>query len=138
MKTRIVTFPRSGHHWLVDGLVKQYSIKYDEHHSTGNTLENSDCEVQKTHDFELNVEKVEGYNHVIQLRNPLRAIESWHKIHNDHHPFPLFFQEKIAFYSKWMQKWVMEPTPNSIIICYEDMLKDYGSILKKVGDFIRR
>lgn len=140
MKTRIVTFPRSGHHWLVDGLLQANpKLKYNEHHQTGGTLENCDCDLQKTHDFLLDVPKKEEYKHVIQFRNPLRSVQSWYELvkESEHTPpYAEFFLSKIKFYSKWFEKWVMEPTPNSMIVCYEDMLKDYDTIVSKVLRFI--
>jgi hypothetical protein len=128
IQTRFVTFPRSGHHWLI-GLLEQEQIegwKYDEHHSTGNTLESdSSITAQKTHDFGLDVPKVDGYAHIIQVRNKEASIKSWCKVHGcEADRLNEVANVHDDYRERWIEKWVIDPVPNRLIVRYEDLLAD--------------
>lgn len=138
--TRIITLPRSGHTWLAQLL--QYAIGdemvYSEYHSNGKTLENSpEINVQKTHDFELDVPTDDEFVKIIQYRNFNDATESWYQI-APNAPF-LFTNNRSEFErkarewrSKWEDKWLGGSTDRRIYISYYALRKYTQLELTKV------
>lgn len=99
---------------------------YDEHHTTGNTLESCPwITAQKTHDFQLNVPKSPQFVHVVQIRSRWPSISSWCKLLgcDERTLFRVAGVQK-DFRCQWLEKWVVDPVPNRIVLRYEDMLKD--------------
>ena len=134
-RVRFVTFPRSGHHWLVSMIQKRLpEMRYDEHHETGRTLENfADINAQKTHDFDLSVPKRDDVIHVVQIRRMQDAIASWDKIMPRSQ-----WLEKEAFYGAFVSKWIVEPVPNRIVVKYEELLNQTESVVEKVVSHIKK
>jgi hypothetical protein len=135
-RTRFVSFPRSGHHWLVRELQERLGPDwvYDEHHETGNTLEKcSAIHAQKTHDFQLDVSKSPEFLHVVQVRAWEPSAKSWAGLHkcsiND---LPAAANVDMDFRWKWIEKWIVEPCPNRLIVRYEDMLTDLMAVVDSV------
>lgn len=127
-RVRFVTFPRSGHHWLVS-MLELRGIEgwcYDEHHTTGNTLENCPwITAQKTHDFQLNVPKVNEFVHIVQIRSRAPSIASWCKVKKCTERM-LFRVAGVQrdFRHQWIEKWLVDPVPNRIVVRYEELARD--------------
>lgn len=123
-RTRWVTFPRSGHHWTVRMLQHALpDIVYDEHHSTGNTLENSpELHLQKTHDFMFDVPISTEFRHIVQVRDFVKSMESW-KLQRDSLHLPTLTPEgMVEFYHAFILKWVIGEVPNRLIVHYSDLI----------------
>lgn len=135
-RTRFVTFPRSGHHWLISLLQARNvpGFVYDEHHSTGNMLENvPHITAQKTHDFALDVEKDDDIMHVVQVRNYQDSIKSWCKIHGCHEAdISAAANIPTNFRALWLEKWMVGPTPNLLIVRYEDLVANTDEWVDRV------
>jgi hypothetical protein len=125
-RTRIVTFPRSGHHWLVRMLQHALGdeMVYSEYHETGVTLESDPTvNVQKCHDFELDLPYKPEFRHVVQVREFLPAVLSWWKIYKGWESKSApelirFIQEKQEFYKLWNRRWRYNCEP-ILIVRYE-------------------
>lgn len=133
-RTRFVTFPRSGHHWLVSMLQERLGgeFVYSEYYDTHKTLENSpEVTAQKTHDFELDVEKKQEYLHIVQCRVIDDCIKSWEKIAPDWPP------EKRLFYGKFVSKWIVSPVPNRLIVYYHDLVASTDEWVDGIISFIK-
>lgn len=133
-RTRFVTFPRSGHHWLVSMLQERLGSEfvYSEYYDAHKTLENSpEVTAQKTHDFELDVEKKEEYLHIVQCRVIDDCIKSWEKIAPDWPP------EKPLFYGKFASKWIVSPVPNRLIVYYHDLVASTDEWVDRIISFIK-
>ena len=143
LPTRVVTFPRSGHHWLIELLQERLGDKiflYTEHYTDGGkTLETGypGVNVQKTHDFDLEVPKVSWYRHVVQVRRVQDCLKSWRKLEESRGPVPPRFEEqKTHFYGLWVSRWIVEDVPGRLIVRYEDLVKDTDRWLKTIIDHI--
>lgn len=123
-RTRWVTFPRSGHHWTVRMLQHALSeIVYDEHHTTGKTLENSpELHLQKTHDFDLDVPISPEFRHIVQVRDFVKSMESWKLQRDDMHLPKMELATMLAFYHAFVLKWIIGDVPNRLIVHYSDLL----------------
>ena len=132
-RTRFVTFPRSGHHWLVSMLQERLGDEfvYSEYHSNGKTLENSpEVTAQKTHDFELDLPKNPEYLHIVQCRVIDDCIKSWEKIAPD-------WPNKKDHYGNFVSKWIVSPVPNRLIVYYHELLESTEEWVNKVVSFIK-
>ena len=132
-RTRFVTFPRSGHHWLISMLQERLGDEfvYSEYHSNGKTLENSpEITAQKTHDFDLTFPKNPEYMHIVQCRVIDDCIKSWEKLVPS-------WPNKRCFYGEFVSKWIISPVPNRMIVYYHDLLDDAEVWVNKVISFIK-
>lgn len=126
-KTRIITFPRSGHHLLVRGL--QWALTdhlvYSEFYNSPHNMENCPfVNLQKSHDFDLTDLIDDDSQYIIQIRGYELAAESWYRIEPRDETLEQFRDRNMAYFDGFMQKWVLSPPKNSIIITYEDMVSD--------------
>lgn len=136
-KTEAVTFPRSGHHLLkdileyyFDGQLKYCSLYSDPGMQLGTSpLTN----FQKNHDFDLVTPVLDNRKYIVQIRDPIDAIESWFHLHRrttglcgtglpEHSQWKEFCSCKIKYYSRFVDKWVFNHVPNRIVVSYYDLL----------------
>lgn len=158
--TKNVTFPRSGHHMLISILSSYFEerLNYCEMYHTPNlTIEN--CEFtnyQKTHDFELKEPILTNVKYLIQLRNFDDACLSYYRLSKFKYnagverpiknpkpevdinsPEYLAWQKKTyTYYFNFVNKWTMNPIPNSKIIYYENLISNPIEQVSSVISFI--
>lgn len=128
-----MTFPRSGHHWLVSMLQEKLAneFAYSEYYDSGKTLENSpEISAQKTHDFNLDCPKHPEYIHIVQCRVIEDCIKSWEKLDPN-------FPNKQKHYGDFVSKWIVAPVPNRLIVYYHDLLEFTDEWVNKVISFIK-
>lgn len=134
MKFIMVTFPRSGHHALVNAVatIAGDALKYCEFYTHCNIVGCRDyCNMQKNHDFDLKLQIPEGWNVIVQKRRePICAIQSWFSldvkggvVEDSRESWLRFKEEKMDFYERWNNKWKGERT-----IYYRDFLLDIRKI----------
>jgi hypothetical protein len=133
-KTKVVTFPRSGHHLLVRGLqwALQNELVYSEGYESPHNMDN--CEfvnLQKTHDFELTEPIEPEMNYLVQIRPFELAVESWYKMLDHGVEFDVFRESKVKYFDDFMEKWVLSNLPNVTVIAYNDLVSD------KVGTLVK-
>ena len=130
-KLLIVTFPRSGHHLLVGMLQKYFGpeMVYCETYEHCNTIPcpNLTVNVQKTHDFDLDVAAPDGWKVLVQMREPLPAIVSWYEtqvsrygMEDSRRSWDEFFAEKMHFYVNFYKKWAH----GNHVIFYEELIAE--------------
>ena len=105
--TIFVTFPRSGHHWLIRSLKSYFGdeMQYCEFYSHCNVVGCVDgCNMQKNHDLFLDLVIPEGWQVIVQSRNAEDAIRSWWDVSPDM-DWEIFRPQSTEFYNRWMEKW---------------------------------
>lgn len=140
----IVTFPRSGHHWLMKMCGAKFGLPKGWHCDTHTHKPDERTLVRKTHDFELDFEPKGAF--IIQTRRDIVAsIQSWFDlfIKQGYGPdtkdcWAEFAARRIFFAVAWHKKWV-DRYPNNVI--YYETLREQperfvdllGTELKKQG-----
>ena len=146
--TQCVSFPRSGHHWLVDRLGKYFNgrLNYCEFYQHPESRMDicADTNYQKGHDSCLIDLIRNDIKYVIQIRNFEDAYISWYRYNRlnfftgtdnpigtqkpyvdiDSDDYINFKAEYKIYYDGFINKWINCLIPNSIVIHYENMLKD--------------
>ena len=129
-RTIIVSFPRSGHHLLVRGMLAAVPerIVYSEFYKSAHNVTN--CEfvnLQKTHDFNLETPIVPDAHYIVQIRGFELAVESWYKLavaEGHIGSFEDFREEKSVYFDGFMAKWVNTDLPNKIVLPYHDLVSN--------------
>lgn len=152
-KADSVTFPRSGHHYLVDMLSEYFhgEFRYYEPYRADGRYDQS--HIAKTHDFDLEYEVESGRKLIVQIRSPMPAIVSHYEMHTaalsdgcegwrkhvttrcacDCMPaWRVFLSRQIDYYAKFYHKWVVKWHPDRLILHYEDLRIDRKDALNSV------
>jgi Sulfotransferase domain len=154
-KTMLISYPRSGHHLLVDllfactesnyeskdyrGLVHGSTIKYCEKYSHCSTTycTDSNTNLQKNHDFFLHVDVDIPYKKVILIRKDfIGSIISYFKLQTKFYNFPntyehwiLFLERSIYYWNGFIYKWLKSCKEKHVII-YEDLIDHPVTVLR--------
>jgi len=135
---KIVTFPRSGHHWLME--LTQYSCKLpcNWHKDLHQGTPGPDCLVAKSHDFGLD----ESGAALIQWRDPVDAICSWYELGLKHgnwtaseRHFRQWSISHMQFAAGFYRKWI-EPLHPEKLIRYEELRRDPTLYVEQVAEII--
>lgn len=122
-----ISFPRSGHHLLVQ-LLRAYcgsSFNYCEVYKRGHLLECAETNYLKTHDFDLQFQTPENWREIVQIRDPVEAIESWFGISpQDQADRQAFWDDKLKFYAAFMSKWMRPRRPHRIFVHYRHLIDE--------------
>lgn len=131
-RTYSISFPRSGHGWLVDMLRMNYGtrLNYSESYVTNETRHEL-CEttnLTKEHDLELELPVRRDCQYLVQLRNPVDAVLSWIEQRAKNRG-GLTGQERrelfdrwMRFYVEWLKKWVLaDLRAPRLIVTYESL-----------------
>jgi len=139
-----VTFPRSGHHLLVNLLSKYFSRDINYHTSLGkNTFQaggfyyceayrhcgktpciNPKVNFQKNHDLGLKLKKNQNFKYVIQFRHYLPSIVSWYLLEvrrnylkDYNQEWERFAKKNVVFWKNFIKKWILSTKNDKNIIC---------------------
>lgn len=107
-KTMLISFPRSGHHLMVRGLIasSRHRIVYSENYQTAHNMLN--CEfvnLQKDHDFNLSLEVDPDMNYIVLIRDFAACMKSWHLTTDMTVPLQDFMDQHRAYYDGFIEKW---------------------------------
>jgi len=152
LKTNVqgVSFPRSGHHMLVDvlssyfGSTFQYCGYYllcDERPCAARVNH-----LQKNHDHELTLPSDSDCDYLVQYRHPLHSITSHyeHKLrHGQIRPeldcretWEEFAMASAGHWRLWAQKWLIGNTnPRAFELAYEEIMADAPGVLSRLVRF---
>lgn len=126
-RTRVVTYPRSGHHWLVKMLTHALGseLHYVDIYETHKNLEsNPEINLEKTHDFN-NDTPTSGFKIIVQIREFLPAVTSYWKLQpnwqTDAVACKKFIRWQRGVYAKFVNRWVVGYVENRLTIHYEDL-----------------
>lgn len=134
-RTENVCFPRSGHHALKDVLADYFE---DDFHYCELYLEpQKNLEVcaatnyQKQHDFDLSTPVKTDRRYIVQVRNPIAAIQSWMDLDvrtGERAPFEYHeawhaeFVNRLRFWKEFVEKWYVQRIERRFIIQYERLV----------------
>lgn len=126
--TECVSFPRSGHHALVDVLRVYFGddlvygeIYRDETATLG--AGSPPVNYQKNHDFKLDTNPAAtDRQYLVQIRNPIESLESW-EVHDrrvGHNSDPA--ETRVDFWAAFVKKWIFADVPRRLVVWYEDLV----------------
>jgi hypothetical protein len=135
-----ITFPRSGQ-TIFETIMEKYfgdsNFKYADSHGFQDKFPCPllNINLHKTHDFKLDVPTTLNYPYIIRIRNPIESIISWYNFNfstnvwnmsqDDIKWFFKFSNEKIKFWEKFVQKWIINNREqNYYIHKYQDFISD--------------
>jgi hypothetical protein len=143
-----VSYPRSGHHWLIQLATEYCSLLYGAEPSVipgprvkpGVFVRAGDfsyCEyyhhcvqvpctlgalVQKNHDFDLTLPREERFRYVALARDPARSIVSYHEFTGRAKPWPSFARRKAKYWRGFVEKWMLDEHEETLPLMYEQLL----------------
>lgn len=138
-KTLIATFPRSGHHLLVRGLnvLLEGQMVYSEKYTSTFDITDPICNVQKTHDFELDEPILPEHKHIVQIREFDDAISSWYNVQTEHFGYTgtlkEFAESKGAYYDGFLRKWMLS---GALIVPYNQLREDPAGWVIKAARYM--
>jgi len=127
----LVSFPRSGHHLLVRGLqqTSDHRVVYSEYYSVEHNMTNCDyVNLQKSHDFDLDLPIHDDLNYIVMFRSFDDAIQSWAKAEKID-DLKQFSHDQRLYFDQFMDKWVFSDRPNIWLIDYDVLIKEKRSVL---------
>jgi hypothetical protein len=142
-RTKIVSFPRSGHHLLVRGLqaVFESELVYSEFYKSKHNMSNCKyVNVQKSHDFDLDEVIDPELRYVVLLREEEEAMTSWYKqaiiYEGQSKIYPDFMAQKTEYYKKFKEKYWNIRGENIIVIYFPYFIQDKFLHLIGAANFI--
>ena len=161
----IVSFPRSGFHLLQTIFESYFSIKecgcQKNCDVNISTFVKEDIAFHRSHDMKLDLNKEQfnktiilyrkdmiesldaffryqfrTFDNLITLNNDLIKHSSCHELDISYSEKKDFFRNVSREYKDWVQKWVTEPSPNSIIIEYSDFMRNPQDALDRVQEHL--
>lgn len=141
--TECVSYPRSGHHALVDVLRAYfrdafvYGEIYRDPAAVLGALE-PPVNYQKNHDFGLLTPIDPARNYIVQVRNPLESIESWEAFDRRVGAVPDTHEARLDFWTAFVKKWVFPDIPNRLVVWYEDLVGAPTETCVSVIQFLTR
>jgi len=161
----IVSFPRSGFHLLQTIFESYFSIKecacQKSPDSKIGVCIKENIAFHRSHDMDLKLNKIQ-FNKIIILyrKDIIEQLDAFFRFqfrtfdfdktiddkairHSSCHELDIPYSSKLDFfrivlkqYKDWVQKWVNEPTPNSIIIEYDEFIKNPQITLDTLQEFL--
>lgn len=142
-RTVFVSFPRSGHHMMINALkaILKDQMKYCEYYGHCMKFPCTDVStnVMKNHDFDLKVPYLDDINYFVQLRHPYFSIQSWYEFYDAeylNYTYDQFLDEKLEFWIRFVKKWIAFEKKINFIV-YEKITKnfkeDFINILKRMN-----
>jgi hypothetical protein len=155
----LVSYPRSGHHWLVELATEYSSLLYGvepdvmrkrEKTAFVRAGEFSYCEyyrhcgevpcrdgalVQKNHDLDLGLPLDAAFRYVALARDPVPSIVSYYKLTRAAKPWPAFASRKAKYWCDFVDKWMLTERSNVLRLTYEGILADPAAALSSFLGF---
>jgi len=139
-KTLFITYPRSGHTFLIRKVLLPYFENkkvYCEYYSCCKTFPCIKMKnLMKNHDFNLDLPKLKNINYVLQVRHPYLSIQSWfdHQVHyskikSSKRVWNKFLEEKLDFWDKFINKNL--PLADSVLT-YQELTQGLNHVLKNL------
>jgi hypothetical protein len=145
-RTACISFPRSGHHALT-AVLRHYfgdELKYCDNYNSlaSDQMKNSTVtNFQKEHDLTLDYPLAGDVKYLIQIRNPIHAIQSWIDfdavvtgINANKSPVEWrnVFSERLLFWKRWYKKWVLSDINPRLVVEYESLIASPVSTLQQI------
>jgi len=140
--TYFVSFPRSGHHWTT-GMIFRYfgdTIHYCETYTQPELRMNAHpaTNLEKTHDFDLNVDPAGRQALVLCRRDVFAAMRSWYRWLQATEDFYEFLAAKQLYWLRFLARWTLPVRPDErrIVFWYEDVKANPVAFLAAVAQFM--
>lgn len=138
------SFPRSGHHMML-GVLQNYfgdemkCCKWSDDFEKRPHL-CPETNFTMVHDMHLTFPGNDPYwKYLVLVRHPIYSLASWriHKKLDDGNICEDLgvTQQKLEFWAKWMNKWVLSPVNNRLIVQYESLVSNPFSVFEKIIRF---
>ena len=154
----LVSPPRSGHHMLVGWLDKSFgpNLDYCELYSCTDSMGRyrrceaqgwrsdfkvvcrSGCRFQKNHDFDLSLPRMDYFQYVALVRNPMFSLSSWWVLEGQKvgRCIREYMLSKVPYWKEFAAKWVLPgATPNIFVTRYEDLISE-PEVMRSMADFL--
>jgi len=149
-RTYIVSIPRSGQHLVARGLMWCLPdlVVYSENYQVGHRFNNNPAvNIQKEHDFNLDLPMDPNYRYVVLLRGFIPSIISWWRftvatgaVDDNEDSFRRFIEGKVDYWAKFNDKWAPNATA-SITTChlrFRELRNDPAGCMRRVVKFVVR
>ena len=140
-RTKMVTFPHSGHHWLVRLLQHALGseVRYSEKYLTGETLENAPAiNLEKEHDFNGDAVIFPQCRYIVQIRQLAPALAGWGQGATGNVDLIRHVENQLPYYHRFIQKWVVSHIPNRLVVPYDTLRAEpvatVAAVLRHVAD----
>lgn len=138
------SFPRSGHHVMRDVLQMYFGdeMKYckwsDDFEKRPTVC--GETNFTMIHDLHLTFPISDEWKYLVLVRHPIYSLASW-RIHHKRDKGDIcedqeISKQKLEFWAKWVNKWVLSPVPNRLIVQYETLCREPLFVLYHVAMFI--
>lgn len=145
--TYIVSFPRSGQHLVVRGLmwVMPDLVVYSEGYQVLHNIENNGAvNIQKSHDFDLKLEVKSEYQYLVLTRDFIPALKSWWRMavgngmEDSEESFRNFCLDgKKAYYEGFMAKWKPLVDGKRVrMVSFDELVAKPWNSLRWIVDFV--
>lgn len=141
-RTYLVSFPRSGHHWLVRMLQHYFGeeLHYCEHYTQPECrMENCpETNLEKSHDFDFELKPAGRHVIVLYRKDAAASMLSWIKAENPGEDFQAFTRTRQEYWIKFLAKWTrpVRPGESRMILTYCDLLGNPVIALGRVVAFL--
>lgn len=125
----LVSFPRSGHHALVNALKIYFGsrLKYCDPYKD----KPGDWNLLKSHDFACGEPLIRGYRYIVLVRNPIHSIcsrldqmrrEGNTSLVPGSESERVEFRAQLDYFNRFVHKWVASPVENRVVVSYEKLV----------------
>lgn len=147
-KTYLVSFPRSGQHLVARAMQWVYPdwFVYSEFYSTTHNIDNNPhVNLQKQHDFDLNMEIKDDFFYVVLTREFYGTVLSHYDLYiadigdqpDDENKFIIFIDSFKDYYFGFKKKWVdSELRPNMLRFSFDEIVACPSSVVKRIAEKI--
>lgn len=128
LPTECISYPRSGHHALVDVLRVYFgdNFVYGEIYRDPNATLGSlvpPVNYQKNHDFDLQTDSAAtDRQYLVQVRNPLESLESWEIYDKRVGHISDSAETRVDFWAAFVKKWIFADVSPRLVVWYEDLV----------------
>lgn len=138
---KVATFPRSGHHWLMNMVQDACKLPVGWHCDSHLAKSNGSTQVIKTHDFNLDESGVS----FIQWRDPVECLCSWYELgardgnwQSSGPHWRHWSIQHIQFAAGFYRKWVVPHLPDAQIVQYWSLCADPALYVERIAKAIGR
>ena len=137
----VITFPRSGHHWLMRCLEQRCNLHGEWHCDAHKAKPTPETLVLKHHDFSLDYRPKRPF--LVQARaDVIASLQSWFDLYvrdgyseDTQECWSAFAGQKVVFAAAWYRKWVKHY--NGSVIFYERLLEDIDTPINLLADRLK-
>lgn len=140
-----VTFPRSGHHLVIDilkELARSHDVEfsYCEYYTCCKEFPCAhNCQIMKNHDFDLSLQSIPDFTYIVMYRdNPIEQLEAWYRFNIGSQTYNIddcltFIKGHSLYYTAFLKKWVDQC---QLAITYDALIDNPSEIIENLFHMI--